>query len=213
MQSSEEIGTALEPINPDPPLGRRLFLEKSAGYTTSQLAITYGLEETMVEELIRIEIDEGHLRLIRQEVRDHLVLKSFEIDQELKAMYTRLPDMGQKRSQTAMKDADGDVVAVDLIEDWSNVPAKVNILKERRMLIPVQNNLLKSDTDDRGGGERDSDFKTLMSTIQNITTTVIGDANRRLAIEARQAGRIEGAQAIPAEATVVEEGAIDGSDE
>ncbi len=203
MQNRDTIAPEIRDLAPrDDSIGQRMLLQRFAGYTISQVAITFNVDEGMVRDLIQAAIDDNILEALEQEARDHILLKTVEIDNELVKLYEETPKVGKRKYQAVARNAENNPVVMDLEEEFSNMPVLIKLLNERRQLINTQKVLLGADTGERGSGQKGSDMRAILEAVRDVSErytdrlVTVSRENGRLESENQRAGSIDTTAAL-----------------
>lgn len=198
MQNRDIISPEIRALAPrDDSLGQRMLLQRFAGYSISQIAITFNVDEGMARDLIQAAIDDNILEELEQKARDHLLLKTLEIDNELVDLYSDTEKDSKRKYQAVGRNAANEPVVMNLEEDVNNRPILIKILNERRQLINTQKVLLGADTGERGSGQKGSDMKTILEAVKDVAErytdrlVTVSRENGRLESENRRGGSID----------------------
>jgi hypothetical protein len=182
--------------------GRKMFLQRQAGFSDQDIAIRFGVDPEDVDGLIRVAEDNLVMSEIEEEARVANLQESYEINQKMKDLYNETPTIATHRKQGIGNVKVGDrsrPVVMNLEETWSNAAVKSKILEARTRLLSERNRLLGAR---KSGGPDGSEDKAAMvqilETIKDVTREVmseagviVGDAHERTIEEAREVGRLQ----------------------
>jgi len=160
--------------------GYAMLQARMAGRTTSQIAIEFGIEPSLVEDMITRALREGLSTKRYQELQVGMLTKLMDLDEELNTLNRRLRSKSKLRHTEFPKGAGSPQV---LWEEVSNVAEKRKLISERRQNVLAVKAILACDPGEIPSEERTTQMSEIMGAVREVS--------RELRDEAREVGRLE----------------------
>lgn len=158
------------------------------GRSISQIAIQFGVEPSLVEDMIQRALREGIGTRRHQEFQVGLLSRLMELGEELNTLNRRLRSKSKLRHTEFPKGAGKPET---LWEEVSNVSEKRKLIAEQRQTLVAIKSVLASDPGEIPSAEREGQIAEIMGAMKEVSQEVTREMSARIASEAREAGRLE----------------------